>query len=1077
MKYNIAICGTFNVENYGDLMFPEVFKMAMQKRGLQFEMYMFSPGRSEKKALDPNSYVYSVDEIDEIHKKVHFDAVIIGGGAIIHYNKISVKFQNDNFFSDYKIYDSWYTPIEFAIRNNVKILFNLPQVPYLFFVDHKELAKAAFNSAEYISFRDNLSKEYTQELYDKKDCPNIFVYPDSVCCLPALINYEQLKSIRDSVDDFSKKYAVVQFNQQRPVDEEPQFIEAIKQLQNNNLEVILLPLGYTHNDDNVLIDFNNKHNLNCKIITRKLNIFEMAAILAGCEIYIGSSFHGAITAIAYGKKAISYNYIYPKNKNNEIFKMYGLNDFVVENSTDLLNVLNKILSNKISFNAKTTDVVNLVEEHFDKLYSLITANTQPSYSYRNFITPLLDTIPDIATIEPLKADNERLKLNAQLSDDHINNLTAMLVQKDKELAESNATKDTNIHNLNQEIVHLNNLIADMQRSFYWRLTSPARKLTQKAKNFLSRHPSLLKIFIYLKGFLRGGFKGGTQKLAAYQAIVVEPERFKKNQISDKQRKAEADYTFDKNIKFSILVPLYNTPTDLLTEMIDSVINQTYKNWELCLADGSDNNHAYVEKYCRKLAKKDKRIKYQKLAENRGISENTNACIKMSTGDYIALFDHDDLLHPSALFKYMQAICQYGADFIYCDEDKFTMLGEGFFDPYYKVDFAPDNLRGNNYICHFTVFKKSLLDTVGGFRKEFDGSQDHDLILRLTEKAEKIVHIPEVLYHWRISDASVASDPYAKPYTIKSGQEAVREHLERVGLKGSVESSPFHPNFYRIKYEIKGEPLVSILIPTYNHVDDLDKCIKSIINKSTYKNYEIIIIENNSNEETFEYYETLKKYPQIKIVVYETDKFNYSAINNYGAQYADGEHLIFLNNDVEIISKDWIQEMLMYSQREDIGIVGAKLYYPDDTIQHAGVILGIGGVGGHIFKNFERNNPGYFGRAIIASNYSCVTFACAMMKRRIFDEMGGLDESFEVAFNDVDMCMRVASAGYLNCFTPYAELYHYESKSRGLEDNEEKIKRFQGEIKRFHARWKKELEQGDPFYNPNLTLDREDCTPK
>ncbi len=740
----------------------------------------------------------------------------------------------------------------------------------------------------------------------------------------------------------------------------------------------------------------------------------------------------------------------------ELEKAFFLIDGIIKYRSNAVSAIDKFIS-------------LLRQEKYLKL-----AQEKFGFSLHDFYK--LETVPSFYDSDSIALLNEkysRLKDDFEKANNHINNITVLLESSKKNTERLEAENAT----LNSEIAQLNNAVIEMQHSFFWRLTSPVRRVMQKIKSFLSRHQSLLKIFVYLKGFLKGGFRGGSRKLKDYERIIIEPENIKKNKISDKRKKKESKYKFDKNVKFSVLVPLYNTPMDLLTEMIDSVINQTYNNWELCLADGSDCEHNYVGEYCQKLAKKDGRIKYKKLSENRGISENTNACIEMSSGDYIALFDHDDLLHPSALFRYMQAICEKDADFIYCDEDKFTTLGEGFYDPYYKPNFAPDNLRGNNYICHFTVFKKSLLDTVGKFRKEFDGSQDHDLILRLTEKAENIVHIPEILYHWRISDASVASDPYAKPYTIKSGQDAVREHLSRIGLGGAVESSPFHPNFYRIKYDIIGEPLVSILIPTYNHVDDLDKCIKSIINKSTYKNYEIIIIENNSDEETFRYYETLKQYPQIKVVVYKTDKFNYSAINNYGAQYANGEHLIFLNNDVEIISEDWIQEMLMYSQREDIGIVGAKLYYPDDTIQHAGVTLGIGGVAGHLFKYFDRNNPGYFGRAIIASNYSCVTFACAMMKRRIFDEMGGLDESFEVAFNDVDMCMRVASAGYLNCFTPYAELYHYESKSRGLEDNEEKIKRFQGEIKRFHARWKKELEQGDPFYNPNLTLDREDCTPK
>ena len=548
----------------------------------------------------------------------------------------------------------------------------------------------------------------------------------------------------------------------------------------------------------------------------------------------------------------------------------------------------------------------------------------------------------------------------------------------------------------------------------------------------------------------------------------------KDDISKERRKAESNYEFKRDVKFSILVPLYNTPEDLLREMIASVECQTYSNWELCLADGSTDEFSYVGEYCKQSAKKDSRIKYKKLEENKGISENTNACIEMSSGDYIALFDHDDLLHSSALFEYAKVICEESADFIYCDEDKFEKVGGRLFDPHFKPDFAPDNLRANNYICHFTVFSRDLLEKVGGFRKEFDGSQDHDLVLRLTEQAKHIVHIPKVLYHWRVSSVSVASDPYAKPYTITAGINAVSEHLERVGLKGTVESSAVHPNIYRIKYEITGNPLVSIIIPNYNHVEDLSRCIDSIIKKSTYKNYEIIIVENNSNEETFEYYKTLDKYSNIKVVVYkpEPNEFNYSAINNYGFKFTSGEHIILLNNDIEVISPDWIQEMLMYSQRNDVGAVGAMLYYPDNTIQHAGVVLGVLTLAGHSFKHQPRGTAGYFGRAAYQQDLTAVTAACMMMRRGVFEQVNGLDETFKVAFNDIDLCMRIRKAGYLITFTPYAELYHYESVSRGDDTSPEKRKRFVSEVERFQKRWKKELEAGDPYYNPNLTLDAE-----
>ena len=381
----------------------------------------------------------------------------------------------------------------------------------------------------------------------------------------------------------------------------------------------------------------------------------------------------------------------------------------------------------------------------------------------------------------------------------------------------------------------------------------------------------------------------------------------------------------------------------------------------------------------------------------------------------------------------------------------------------------DNLRANNYVCHFTVFDKNLLDKVGNFRDEFNGSQDHDMVLRLTEKAEKIVHIPKILYFWRCHKNSVASGTQAKSYAIEAGINAVKSHLKRCKMQGEVESSKVCPTIYRIKYEIKGEPLVSILIPNKDHISDLNRCIKSILEKSTYKNFEIIIIENNSEDkETFDYYDNLKSKNKIKIVNF-SGEFNYSNINNWGGDVAKGKHIILLNNDTKVIADDWIQEMLMFSQREDVGAVGAKLYYPDDTIQHAGIVLGLGidEIAGHVYLNEHKSNTGYLGRLHYAQELSAVTGACMMIPKHVFEEIGGFDPLFAVAFNDIDLCMRIRKSGYKIIWTPYAELYHYESKSRGYEDTPEKQKRFQKEVNLFKERWGSELKKGDPFYNPNL----------
>ncbi len=668
-----------------------------------------------------------------------------------------------------------------------------------------------------------------------------------------------------------------------------------------------------------------------------------------------------------------------------------------------------------------------------------------------------------------KKDVEELK-------EIINSQNRTIIQKNKALK----NKDALIGDLNEKYINSNKMYTEIVHSFYWRLTYFPRKLTHGLKMGIAKVPVLMDTLIFTKGFLRGGFYEAKKRVINYK---IATGRIKVNplKISKEQRKAQEECNFRRNPKFSILVPLYNTPHDFLKEMIDSVLGQTYKNWELCLADGSDTKHNDVGKYCVSIAEKDERIKYVKLEENKGISDNTNECLKMATGDYIALFDHDDLLHPSALFEYVKVINDKKADFIYCDEATFVCEEKDNYKVvlnHHKPEFSPDTLRSYNYICHFTCFARNLYEMVGGFNKEYDGSQDYDLILRLTEKAKSIVRIPQLLYFWRSHALSVASSASAKPYVVNSAERALAAHLERVGLKGTVKES-YAPTTYRIKYEIKDNPLVSIIIPNKDHIDDLENCINSILALSTYKNYEIIIVENNSQEkQTFNYYKQIEKQnSNIKVVTWEQKGFNYSAINNYGAKFASGEYVLLLNNDIEVITPEWIEEMLMFAQRSDVGAVGAKLYFPDETIQHAGVILGIGGVAGHAHKNYGRTDYGYVSRAVISQNLSACTAACLLMRKDVFDKVEGLDEGFAVAFNDVDLCMKIRKAGYLIVFTPFAEFYHYESKSRGIEDSPEKVARFNGEINRFMKKWGKELEHGDPYYNPNLTLEREDFSLK
>jgi len=595
------------------------------------------------------------------------------------------------------------------------------------------------------------------------------------------------------------------------------------------------------------------------------------------------------------------------------------------------------------------------------------------------------------------------------------------------------------------------------------------------KRFFCSIPNAVKYII--KGFNRLAQKGISEtwhstKKFYFRRKIMRNAIFQITTLSDDERNFQENTVFKQNIKISVIVPLYNTKETFLCEMIESVISQTYGNWELCLADGSNEAYAKVETICKTYAKNDSRIHYKKLSKNGGISYNTNKAIEMSTGSYIGLLDHDDLLHPSALFEVIKMIDGEAADLIYTDEMIFegNLLRPILFN--YKPDFAIDNLRSHNYLCHFCVYSKALYEKIGSYDSCFDGSQDYDMILRLSEQAANIVHISKILYYWRAHKNSVAGNTSAKLYAYDTAKVAIASHLNRLGLLGTVINSELE-GMYKINYNISFYPLISIIIPNKDHVEDLKKCIDSIFNVSSYKYFEIVIVENNSElSETFSYYKEIGSKQNVRICIWENE-FNFSAINNLGVENAKGDYVLLLNNDTEVISPNWLEEMLMFAQRDDVGAVGAKLYYHDDTVQHAGVIIGIAGFAGHSHKHSPRTYPGHMGRLKIAQNVSAVTGACMMMKRAIYDEVGGLDEAFVVALNDVDMCLRIRQKGYLNVFTPFAELYHYESKSRGLEDTPEKEKRFADEVELFRQRWTKELIEGDPYYNENLTLEFED----
>ena len=526
--------------------------------------------------------------------------------------------------------------------------------------------------------------------------------------------------------------------------------------------------------------------------------------------------------------------------------------------------------------------------------------------------------------------------------------------------------------------------------------------------------------------------------------------------------------FEYSPLISVAVPAYRTPEKFLAQMIDSLLAQTYGNWELCIANGSPEDSA-MKKVLEEYTKKDSRIRVSELTENKGIAGNTNAALEMAQGEFVGLLDHDDLLAPNALYEIVRALDEdRNLDAVYTDEDKVTTELDEHFQPHLKPDFNLDLLRSNNYICHFFVVRRSIVQKVGGFCQEFDGAQDHDFIFRCIETAEKVGHIPEILYHWRTHKASTADNPASKMYAFDAGKRAIEAHLKRTGTEGIVSHTP-DLGFFRVKYPVQGQPLVSVIIPNKDEKETLKACIDSIREKTEYPNYEIIIVENNSTtDEIFQYYKELSQDPRIRLLRWKKE-FNYSAINNYGVRHANGEYLLFLNNDVTVITPGWIKELLGVCQRPEVGAAGVKLIYPDNTIQHAGCVIGLGGIAGHMFVDMPANRTGYLHKASILQDMSAVTAACMMMKRTAFEEAGGFTEKLSVAFNDVDLCLKVRKNHKLIVYDPYVQLYHMESKTRGAEDNKEKVRRFQEEIEYMRCQWIDILKKGDPYYNKNLSL--------
>jgi len=573
-----------------------------------------------------------------------------------------------------------------------------------------------------------------------------------------------------------------------------------------------------------------------------------------------------------------------------------------------------------------------------------------------------------------------------------------------------------------------------------------------------------KFVVKLKEFIRN----------LYQRKVTYKSWFKLTKASKEELIKQKEYKWAEDAPlFSIVVPLYRTPKGYLKELIESIEAQTYVKWELCLADGSPDNklEMFVKSY------QDERIKYRYIGENLGISGNTNKAVEMATGDFIVLCDHDDLITPDALFEFAKEIvADKEVDSIYSDEDKIDEKSYDVFDPSFKPDFNIDMLRSQNYICHLYGVRRELVEKYGMFNSEYDGAQDYDFILRMSEHSRKIAHVAKILYHWRTHQGSTALNPESKMYAYDAGARAIGAHYARVLPEIQIEriENGYTLGMYHTVFKFNEYPLISVIIPNKDHTDDLDKAIRSMIEKGTWPNLEFIVVENNSTEEkTWEYYKKIEKeYSQVKVVYYD-GIFNYAKINNFGVRHARGEYYLFMNNDVELIEPDSLKEMMGYGQRNDVGAVGCRLLYEDNTLQHAGVIVGEIGVAEHIFKK-QIEGMTYHARAMLTQDMSAVTAAVMLVKKEVFEKVEGFDERFAVAFNDIDICMKIREDKKLIVYAPYACFHHYESKSRGAEDTPEKIERFINEVNLFNSKWRSFIENGDPYYNCNFSKKHTDC---
>lgn len=1145
-NFQIQNWGTFDVSNYGDLIFPLILDFEIKKRIPEIDITLYSPQGCEFEP-EPNRCVKRITRIEEegfINNILNYKGIVLGGGDIIRFDDsamVSVYGISQQQAEQERSYRVFIEDLG-KLSSLIPVMWNSVGIPFDFDDQQAFLLRKNLEKISYISVRDDLSKK---KLIDAGLEKEIYVVPDTAFLVARYYPKSNLADIhrvlieKNEFPGYGKVLCFqVTYDAIRYLKELVIAISKLIEIE-PDIEIVFLPIGLYNNDQLILKKLQEEIPKKTFLVDGNIDTRKVAAVIAYSDYFAGTSLHGNVTAYAYGVPHLFMNFFnLEKIKGNAI--IMESEQSVINEFSMLETSLLKLIKQHKDWDRPLSKLIKKIDAHFDN----IAEKLQKS---QNIVLPIDEAIKyfdDVSKelrvfivereikksqkyIEELNFQAQEIKCQLERSQSQHQQTQVELERSQSHLQQTQIELERSQSDLQQTQMELERsqcTIAAIDTSKFWQM----RKIWFKFRHAVglldddnpfhvslwlkfrgattinlvpdssSSHITVLSQLKNLWSLLRTkGLwycvnklrKKTSSKLKFDDALLPTialpdiPETSDINYqkwLNQNYPNQPALQKMGKTAKLlaykptiSLIMPVFNTPICFLREAIESVLNQVYPYWELCIADDYSTDNS-LRQILEDYSSKDSRIKVVFRTENGHISRCSNSAIEIATGEFIALLDHDDLLTPDALYEIAQLLNKHPeADMIYSDEDKIDENGK-LRDPFFKPDWCPDSFLSRMYTCHLGTYRRELVNTIGGFRTGYEGSQDYDLVLRLTEKTTQIYHIPKILYHWRIHPQSAASKPDQKPYAVIAAEKALVDALARRGEHGQVTQAESLVGHCIIRYTIKDYKLVSIIIPTRDLGNILDKCLTSIFEKTTYPNYEVILIDNGSQEEnTANVISKWQKKEPSRFQCYQLDiPFNYSKINNYAVTHAKGDYLLFLNNDIEVITHDWIDAMVEQAQRPSIGTVGALLLYPDNTIQHAGVVMGIGGVAGHSHKHYLADSPGYFDQILTVNNYSAVTAACLMCRQEIFKSVGGFEEELTVAFNDIDLCLKIVAKGYRNIYLPHVKLYHYESKSRGYEDTPAKLARFLKETEYMQNKWEKFIEY-DPCYSINLTSKHED----